>query len=100
MNGDPTAINVIPESTTTSNPAALIFGGTAVLLLFISSVLFAVAIWQFHRLPRLSGIIYAAARPLWVDPLYIYQPIIAVLGSILLLASGGWIAASIIRKSS
>ena len=100
LNGDPTAINVIPESTATSSPAAFIFGGTAVTLLFISSVLFAVAIWQSQRLPRLSGIIYAAATPLWVDPLYIYQPIIAVLGSILLLASGGWIATSIIRKCS
>jgi hypothetical protein len=100
LNGDTTAINVIPESTATSNPAAFTFGGTAVLLLFISSVLFGVAIWQSHRLPRWSGIIYATATPLWVDPLYNYQPAIAVLGSILLLASSGWIAASIDRKRS
>ncbi len=41
---------------------------------------------------------YAVATPLWIDPLYIYQPTIALLGGILLLISGGWIAISVITK--
>ncbi len=100
LNGDSSAVSVITESTTISNPSAFIFGGAAVLLLVISSVFFAIAIWRSHRLPRWSGILYAVAAPLWVDPLYNYQPIIALLGSLLLLASGGWIAASIARRNS
>jgi len=98
LNGDTNAINVITESTRISNPSALIFGGTAILLLFISSLLLAVAIWESHGMPRLSGIMYAVATPLWIDPLYIYQPEVAVVGGILLLASGGWIAITVITK--
>ena len=98
LNGDTNAINVITESTRTSNPSALIFGATAFLLLFISSLLLAVAIWQSHGIPRLSGIMYAVATPLWIDPLYLYQPIVAVVGGILLLASGGWIGITVITK--
>ena len=98
LNGDTNAINVITESTRTSNPSALIFGATAILLLFISSLLLAVAIWRSHRIPKWAGIIYAVATPLWIDPLYIYQPTVAVLGGLLLLASGGWIATSVMTK--
>jgi hypothetical protein len=97
LNGDTNAINVITESTRVSNPSALVFGTTAVTFLVISSILVAAAIWKSHRLPRWAGILYAIAMPLSVDPLYVYQPIVAVLGGLLLSVSSGWIAIGVIK---
>jgi len=98
LNGDMNAVNVITQSTGISNPSALVFGTTAILLLFSSSLLLAVAIWRSRRIPKWSGIMYAVATPLGIDPLTIYQPIVAVLGGILLLTSGVWIAISVITN--
>jgi hypothetical protein len=97
LNGDTNAINVITESTRVSNPSALVFGATGVFLLVISSILVAIAIWKSHRLSRWAGILYAIAIPLSVDPLYVYQPIVAVLGGLLLSVSSGWIAIGVIK---
>jgi hypothetical protein len=97
LNGDTNAINVITESTRVSNTSALVFGATAVVLLIIGSILVAVAIWRSQRLPRWAGILYAIATPLSVDPFYVYQPMVAVLGGVLLFVSSGWIAVGVIR---
>src|SRR4029077_3822957 len=84
LNGDTNAINVITESTRVSNPSALVFGATAVVLLVTSSILVAAAIWKSHRLPKWAGILYPIGILLSVDPLYVYQPIVAVLGGLFL----------------
>jgi hypothetical protein len=97
LNGDMNAINVITESTRVSNPSALVFGATGVFLLVISSIMVAAAIWESHRLPRWAGILYPIGMLLSVDPLYIYQPIVAILGGLLLLVSSGWIAVGVLK---
>jgi hypothetical protein len=98
LNGDTNAINAITESARISNPSALVFGATAILLLFLSSLFLAVAIWRSRKMPKWSGIMYAVATPLWIDPLYVYQPIVAIVGGILLISSGLWIAISMITN--
>jgi len=97
LNGDTNAINVITESTRVSNTSALVFGATAVFLLVISSILVAAAIWKSHRLPRGAGILYPIGMLLSVDPLYVYQPVVAVIGGVLLLVSSGWIAIGVVK---
>ncbi len=104
LNGDKNALSVIADSTSistyASNPAAFFFGAIGVPFLLVGSVLLGIAIWRCRRLPRWLGIIYAVAAPLWIDPLSDFQPAIAFVGSLLLLTSGGWIAASITRRTT
>jgi len=104
LNGDKNALTIIADATSIStivtNPSAFVFGGLAVLLLSVGSILLGYGIWQSQRLPKWSGLLYAVAAPLWIDPLSNYQPIIAFIGSLGLLTSGGWMAASIAGRKT
>lgn len=99
LRGESNAVNIIPESTGISNLSALIFGGTAVFLIFLAGIAIAIAAWKSGTLPKWSGIIYAVGSTLVVDPLYIYQPAVSLTGSVLLLISGSWIAMTLFMRN-
>jgi hypothetical protein len=99
LNGDSNAVTIITESTSTTNPSALIFGSAAGLALVTGAVAIAIAIWRSKSLPRWSGITFAIAILFSADPFFFYQPIIWVSGGLLLLISGLWLSTSI-RKAS
>jgi hypothetical protein len=77
-------------------------------LLFVGNVLLGVAVWRSGMLPRWAGVLWAAA-PVLMYPLGIgYALIIGVrstpptvlVGALLIVISGGWIAWSVLRKPS
>lgn len=79
----------------------------AILLLFVGNVLLRVAVWHSRTLPRWAGAIWAASA-LLLYPLGIVMaititgstPRTALLGVLLLVISGGWIAWSVMRQPS
>ncbi len=96
LSGDKNAVSIIADSTAVSSLPAFLFGGLSTLFLVIGSILFGLAIWQSHRLPRWSGIPFLGFPvSLLTTPLYDFTA--AFLGSLLLLISGGWIAWSVTR---
>ena len=95
LNGDRNAVSVLTESTSTTNPSALILGGSAVLSLVTGALIIGLAIWRSHSLPRWSGILFAIGIPLGADPFFLYQPTIWVSGGLLLFISGVWISSRI-----
>src|SRR2546426_10511293 len=52
LSGDKTAVTDISESTSITNPTALVFGGAAVFLLVLGAVLLGAAIWRSKTLPN------------------------------------------------
>jgi hypothetical protein len=77
-------------------------------LVFVGNVLLGVAVWRSGRLPRWTGALWAAA-PVFMYPLGIgYALMIGVrstpptvlVGALLIVISGGWIAWSVMRKPS
>lgn len=93
LNGQQNAIQI----------ADAIFGGTlfviislSSLLYFVGFVLFGVAIWRSETLPRWAGVLLAVAGLLLAVPANL--PFVEVLGSILLIAAGGWIALVVLRQ--
>ncbi len=97
LNGDKNAIILITNSVATSNTSVLLFGALSVLLFIIGSIIFGLMIWQCQTLPKWAGITYAVAGTLSFlsVPLYNFTP--ALLGSLLLSFSGGWIFSNVVR---
>jgi len=92
FSGDKTAVSAISESTSITNPTALVFGGTAVFLLVLGAILLSAAIWRSKNLPKSPGLLLAVGIVLSADPLFYYQPIVWAAGGALVLFSGVWIA--------
>ena len=92
LGGDKTAVTIISESTSITNPTALVFGGTAVFLLVLGATLLGAAIWRSKTLPKSPGLLLAVGIVLSADPLFYYQPIVWVAGGALVLFGGVWIA--------
>jgi hypothetical protein len=81
--------------------------GLAILLLFVGNVLLGVAVWRSETLPRWAGGLWVAATVL----LYPLGQVVAMLitnstprtvlvGALLVVISGGWIAWSVLREPS
>ena len=100
LGGDKTAVTIISESTSITNPTALVFGGTAVFLLVLGAILLGAAIWRSRTLPKLPGPLLAFGITLSADPLFYYQPIVWVAGGALVLLSGIWIASRVSRTTT
>jgi hypothetical protein len=98
LNGDKNAIGFITDPISISNPSALLFGGMSVLLFIAGSLIFGLVIWRSQTLPKWAGIVYAVAGTLSFLSAPLYNFTVALLGSLLLLISGGWISASITRR--
>src|SRR5438309_4733084 len=92
LSGDKTAISAISESTSITNPTALVFGATAVFLLVLGAILLGAAIWRSNNLPKSPGLLLAVVIVLLSDYLFYYHPIIWVSGGLLLFLGGVWIA--------
>jgi hypothetical protein len=58
-------------------------------------ILFGFAVWGSERLPKWAGVLLAVHAPLFSGPL---PEIFSVLGALLLLGSGGWIAFAVLRR--
>ncbi len=71
---------------------------TLALLLYVAGfILWGVAIWRSGALPRWAGVLVAVHAPLLVfGPLSVVGPVI---GALLALVGGGWLAMSILRRS-
>ena len=100
FSGDKTAVSAISESTSITNPTALVFGGTAVFLLVLGAILLSAAIWRSKNLPKSPGLLLAVGIVLSADPLFYYQPIVWVAGGALVLFSGVGISSRISRTST
>jgi len=96
LNGDSNAIKIIADSVAVSNPSAFLLAGLAGLFSVVGSILFGIAIWRGHRLPRWSGVPYCPAILLSFLSAPFFSFILGFLGGVLLLISGGWIAASVL----
>jgi hypothetical protein len=79
-----------------------------VVLLFVGNVLLGVAVWRSGTLPRWAGVFWAAA-PVFMYPLgLVYAATIGpastppsvLVGALLIVISGGWIAWSVLRRPS
>jgi hypothetical protein len=68
------------------------------LLFFIGFVLFGVAIWRSETLPKWAGGLLVIAGLFLAVPADI--PVASILGSLLLVIAGGWIALSVWRQPS
>ncbi len=97
LNGDTNAIKIIADSVAVSNSYAFLFAGLAGLFSIIGSILFGIAIWQSRGLPKWSGIPYCLAILLSFLSAPLFGFILGFLGGVLLLTSGVWIAANILR---
>lgn len=97
LGGERETLSVVVESTSPSNFSALLFGGASILLFVVGSIVLAGCIWRSGNFPKWSSIPYAVASPLIVIPFY--SSAVALLGSVLLLASGVWLARSVWRKT-
>jgi hypothetical protein len=80
-----------------------IFAGpymTVMMLAFLSYsvgfVLFGVVIWDSGALPRWAGVLLAAHAPLISGPFH-FSVVVSLLGSLMAVAGGGWIALSVLR---
>jgi len=90
LSGDLQAVSIISEATSTSNPAALAFGGVSVLFSVLGAILFSMAIWRSGKLPKWSAFAYAISAPLNWTPHYI--PALWFTGGMLLFGAGIGIA--------
>ncbi len=79
-----------------------------VLLVFAGNVLLGVAVWRSGSLPRWAGAMWAAAAVLMYPLGLVYEatigpastPPTVVVGAALMALGGGWIALSVMRRSS
>ena len=67
----------------------------AFLLYSAGFILFGFGVWGSETLPRWSGVILAIHAPLLSAPL---PDLFSVLGALLLLAGGGWVAFAVLRR--
>jgi hypothetical protein len=94
LNGNPESIRIIDA----------IFAGPlgtieTMSLFFYSGgfVLFGVAIWRSGVLPRWAGVLLAVHAPLVAGP---FSVVGSIVGSLLAVVAGGWIALSVLRNPS
>jgi len=100
LSGDRSAVMVIAKSISLTNSPAFVFGSVAGVLASIGSALFGVAIWRSGSISRVSGLLYALSITLSFLSAPFYSFILGLLGGLLLLVSGLWIAASIMKNRS
>jgi hypothetical protein len=100
LNGDTNAIKIIADSVAVSNPSAFVFAGLAGLFSVIGSILFGIAIWQSRGLPKWSGIPYCLAILFSFLSAPFFSFILGLIGGVLLLTGGGWIAANVLRSKT
>jgi hypothetical protein len=70
----------------------------ASLLYFLGFLIFSVAIWRSAVLPRGAAVVLAIAGLVLAVP--VPSQILTIVGSVLLLVAGGWIALSVMREPS
>jgi hypothetical protein len=75
-------------------PTATIFY-LAFLLYSAGFILFGFAVWGSVTLPKWAGVLLAIHAPLFSGPL---PDLFSVLGALLLLAGGGWVALAVLRR--
>ena len=66
------------------------------LLYWVGFILFGVAVWRSATLPKWAGVLLAI-HPLLILGL-LRVPLFIILGGVLLIMRGGWIALSILRQ--
>ena len=100
--GDTNMVKVISDATSISNPVAFAFGATSAWLFAIGSILLGLALWRSRSLPKWTGPLYALnSISIFSGPVYgFYALLMALAGTILLLASGAWITASIAKRKT
>jgi hypothetical protein len=76
------------------NPTAGVFY-VAFLLYSAGFILFGFAVWGSGTLPRWAGVLLAVHAPLLTAPL---PDLFSVVGALLLLAGGAWVAFAVLRK--
>ena len=76
------------------NPTADVFYA-AFLLYSAGFILFGFAVWGSGTLPRWAGVLLAVHAPLLTAPL---PDLFSVVGALLLLAGGAWVAFAVLRK--
>jgi hypothetical protein len=67
----------------------------AFLLYSAGFILFGFGVWGSGTLPRWSGVLLAVHAPLLSAPL---PDLFSILGALLLLAGGGWVAFAVLRR--
>jgi hypothetical protein len=95
LNGQENVIQMV-EALFSGKLFAIIILGS--LLQFIGFVLFGVAIWRSETLPKWAGVLLVIAGLFLAVPADI--PVAVILGSLLLVIAGGWIALSVWRQPS
>jgi hypothetical protein len=65
------------------------------LLYSVGFILFGVAIWLSGVLPKWAGVLVAVHAPLISGP---FGMVVSVVGALLALVGGGWIALSVLRS--
>jgi hypothetical protein len=95
LNGQENVIQMVEALFSGKIFAIIILGG---LLQFIGFVLFGVAIWRSETLPKWAGVLLIIAGLFLAVPADI--PVAVILGSLLLVIAGGWIALSVWRQPS
>lgn len=68
------------------------------LLFLVGFILFGVAIWRSETLPKWAGVLLAVSGLLLAVPADL--PVVSLLGTVLLIIAGGWIALSVVRRPS
>ncbi len=92
LNGQQNAIET--ANTIFNNPTASVFY-VAFVLYSAGFILFGFAVWGSGTLPRWSGVLLAVHAPLLSGPL---PDLFSVLGALLLLVGGGWVALAVLRR--
>lgn len=92
LNGDQGAVETV--NVIFGNPTRSVFYA-AFLLYSAGFILFGFAVWGSETLPRWAGVLLALHAPLLSAPL---PELFSVLGALLLLAGGSWVAFAVLRR--
>ena len=92
LSGQENAVGM--ANTIFGNPGDNVFY-VAFLLYSAGFILFGFAVWGARTLPGWAGVLLALHAPLFSGPL---PELFSVLGALLLLSSGGWVAYAVLRK--
>jgi hypothetical protein len=68
----------------------IVFFGTGLFLIAVGTILFGIAIWKSHTLPKWSGILLAIGFGLYI-PQYVTPQIVRVLHGLLIMVACAWI---------
>jgi len=95
LNGQQNAINIAEALFSAKTFAVIIL---ASLLYFIGFILFGVAIWRSETLPKWAGVLLAVSGLFLAVPADL--PVVNLVGTVLFVIAGGWIALSVLRQPS